>query len=98
LFEIKGKEVNENKQLFKRGGPKPGTFTRVENLKPTADILRINHYRIKSVEDYERKMAAWGNKQGRLMNYMQHDYNEIEDREILRFVPNLKSVLLEKMI
>jgi hypothetical protein len=64
----------------------------------TAEILRINHYWSKSLEDGENKIARgpvdqWTMEKPRSME-LWHKFdagsNAVEDREILRFVPELK--------
>jgi hypothetical protein len=84
-----------------------GNFASNENERPvetsqsipaTAEVLRINHYWSKSLEDGENKIARgavdqWAIDNPRSMK-LWHDFdrgfNQIEDREILRFVPELK--------
>jgi hypothetical protein len=64
----------------------------------TVDILRINHYWSKSLEDGERKVARgavdqWTVDNPRSMELWREfdrGMNQVEDREILRFVPELK--------
>jgi hypothetical protein len=64
----------------------------------TAEVLRINHYWSKSLEDGQNKVARgsvdeFGLKNPRSME-LWHKFdnasNAVEDREILRFVPELK--------
>jgi hypothetical protein len=64
----------------------------------TAEILRINHYWSKSLEDGENKVARgpvdqWTVENPRSMELWRdfdRGFNKVEDREILRFVPELK--------
>ena len=67
----------------------------------TAEVLRINHYWSKSLEDGKNKVARgaadrWGIENPRTMKVW-HDFdqrfNQIEDCEILRFLPTLKQRL-----
>ena len=67
----------------------------------TVDVLRINHYWSKSQEDGEHKVARgavdqWTTDNPRSME-LWHEFdsgfNQVEDREILRFVPELKRML-----
>ena len=69
-----------------------------ESSLATAEILRINHYWSKSLEDGENKIARgapdeWTIRNPRSME-LWHKFdavlNTVEDREILRFVPELK--------
>jgi hypothetical protein len=68
------------------------------SVPATAEVLRINHYWSKSLEDAHNKVARGAVDQWTLDNprsmELWHDFdcriNEIEDREILRFVPELK--------
>jgi hypothetical protein len=64
----------------------------------TVGILRINHYWSKSLEDGQNKVARgpvdrWAMENPRSMQ-LWHEFdsrmNEVEDREILRFMPELK--------
>jgi hypothetical protein len=68
------------------------------SLPATAEVLRINHYWSKSLEDGRNKVARgavdqWTIENPRSME-LWHDFdrgmNEVEDREVLRFVPALK--------
>jgi hypothetical protein len=67
-------------------------------IPAAAAILRINHYWSKSLEDGQNKVARGAVDQWALDNprsmKLWHDFdrrmNEVEDREILRFVPKLK--------
>lgn len=68
------------------------------SLPATAEVLRINHYWSKSLEDGESKVARgavdqWTVENPRSMQQW-HEFdgrlNKVEDREILRFVPELK--------
>jgi Glycosyltransferase family 92 len=68
------------------------------SIPATAEVLRINHYWSKSLEDGQNKVARgavdeWTLKNPRSMK-LWHEFdcrmNEVEDREILRFVPILK--------
>jgi hypothetical protein len=69
-----------------------------ESSLATAEILRINHYWSKSLEDGENKIARgapdrWTIKNPRSMELwhkFDKAFNTVEDREILRFVPELK--------
>jgi Glycosyltransferase family 92 len=64
----------------------------------TAEILRINHYWSKSLEDGENKVARgavdqWTVENPRSMELWHNfdgGFNKVEDREIQRFVPALK--------
>lgn len=64
----------------------------------TAEVLRINHYWSKSLEDGQNKIARgpvdqWTAENPRSMELWQKfdkTLNAVEDREILRFVPALK--------
>jgi hypothetical protein len=67
-------------------------------IPAAAAILRINHYWSKSLEDGQNKVARgavdqWALENPRSME-LWYDFdrrmNEVEDREILRFVPELK--------
>ncbi len=67
----------------------------------TAEVLRINHYWSKSLEDGQNKVARgpvdrWAMENPRSME-LWHKFDEacnaVEDREILRFVPALKQRL-----
>jgi hypothetical protein len=69
-----------------------------QSVPATAGILRINHYWSKSREDGENKVARgavdqWTIENPRSME-LWHEFdsgmNQVEDREILRFVPELK--------
>ena len=70
------------------------------SVPATAEILRINHYWSKSLEDGHNKVARGAVDQWTLDNprsiKLWHEFdcriNEIEDREILRFVPELATV------
>jgi hypothetical protein len=64
----------------------------------TAEVLRINHYWSKSLEDGQNKVARgpvdrWTMENPRSME-LWHKFDEasnaVEDREVLRFVPELK--------
>jgi len=68
------------------------------SVSATAEVLRINHYWSKSLQDGENKIARgpvdqWAVENPRSME-LWHEFdrgmNEVEDREILRFVPALK--------
>jgi hypothetical protein len=69
-----------------------------QSIPATAGVLRINHYWSKSLEDGENKIARgavdqWTIENPRSMKLWREfdgDFNEVEDREILRFVPALK--------
>lgn len=69
-----------------------------QSVPATAEVLRINHYWSKSLEDGENKVARgavdrWAMENPRSMQ-LWHEFdsgmNQVEDREILRFVPALK--------
>jgi len=69
-----------------------------QSVPATAEILRVNHYWSKSLKDGENKVTRgavdqWTRDNPRTME-LWHDFdsrlNEVEDREILRFVPELK--------
>jgi hypothetical protein len=67
----------------------------------TGEILRINHYWSKSLEDGKNKIARggvdeWAVENPRSMKLWRdfdRDFNKIEDREILRFLPALRQRL-----
>ena len=72
--------------------------TTSQSIPATANLLRINHYWSKSLEDGENKIARgaadhFGIDKPRSMEVW-HEFdrllNKVEDREILRFVPELK--------
>jgi len=60
----------------------------------TAEVLRINHYHSKSLEDYKRKVARGAQDHTtnsvEIMAERDAQLNAVEDRTILRFVPELK--------
>jgi hypothetical protein len=69
-----------------------------QSVPATAQVLRINHYWSKSLEDGENKVARgpvdqWAIENPRSME-LWHEFdsgmNQVEDREILRFLPELK--------
>lgn len=69
-----------------------------QSIPATAEVLRINHYWSKSLEDGERRVTRgavdqWTMENPRSME-LWHEFdsrmNQVEDREILRFVPELK--------
>lgn len=69
-----------------------------QSVPATAQVLRINHYWSKSLEDGEKKVARgpvdqWTIENPRSME-LWHEFdsgmNQVEDREILRFLPELK--------
>jgi hypothetical protein len=86
-----------------RGGAPVGEDKAISDLwsyrdPPTADILRINHYYAKSVEQHRLKVArgcAWngiqGIESGRLPDA------EIRDDIILRFAPELRKCMSERL-
>jgi len=64
---------------------------------PTLDRLRINHYRIKWLDDYEGRMfkgvveadsTKWKKRPLAMV-----DRNEVEDRTLLRYEQALRSAL-----
>jgi hypothetical protein len=68
------------------------------SVPATAEVLRINHYWSKSLEDGQNRITRgavdqWTKENPRSMK-LWHDFdrgfNEVEDREVLRFVPALK--------
>lgn len=69
-----------------------------QSIPATAEVLRINHYWSKSLEDGENKVARGAVDQWTIENprsmQLWHEFdssmNQVEDREILRFVPELK--------
>ncbi len=69
-----------------------------QSVPATAEILRINHYWSKSLQDGENKIARGAVDQWTIDNprsmKLWHEFdsrlNKVEDREILRFVPSLK--------
>ena len=75
-----------------------------ESTPATGDVLRINHYWSKSREDGERKFSrgsvdAWGVENPRSMKFWeqsQRSLNAMEDREIQRFLPELKARLARR--
>jgi len=94
--------ANTHYWLYKNGDIAPDENERpVEtsrSIPATTEVLRINHYWSKSLEDGENKIARgtvdqWGVENPRSMK-LWHDFdrgmNAVEDREILRFVPALK--------
>ena len=73
----------------------------------TAELLRINHYRTKSVEEWERKLRkpratpwGWGPLRtpdpARVSGYTS-EHDDIEDRAILPFVPAVKAALSNRV-
>jgi len=91
LYQGKEMAVDENKHPVKSSSSMPAT----------ADVLRINHYWSKSLEDGKVKMTKgavdqWTIDNPRSMDlWNAHDkpLNAVEDREILRFVTELKKRL-----
>ena len=94
--------ANTHHWLYKNGNIAPDEnerpVTTSRSIPATAEVLRINHYWSKSLEDGENKIARgtvdqWGVENPRSMK-LWHDFdrgmNAVEDREILRFVPALK--------
>ncbi len=83
--------VDEKKRSVKTSGSK----------EATADILRINHYWSKSLEDGKIKVAKgavdqWAIENPRSMELWHETdkgLNAVEDRTILRFLPDLKKRL-----
>jgi hypothetical protein len=76
-----------------------------QSMPGTAEILRINHYWSKSREDGENKISRgpvdqWTVENPRSMELwheFDRDMNQVEDREILRFVPELKRRLAARL-
>lgn len=69
-----------------------------QSIPATAEVLRINHYWSKSLEDGENRVTRgavdqWTMENPRSMQ-LWHEFdsgmNQVEDREILRFLPELK--------
>jgi len=67
----------------------------------TAELLRINHYRTKSVEEWERKLVkgrpdgAW--RTGPPGALMPPEHDDVEDGAILPFVPAVKDALRNRV-
>lgn len=83
---------DENEQPVKTASSAPAT----------AEVLRINHYWSKSLEDGQNKVARgsadrWTAENDprsmELWHKFDKAFNAVEDREILRFVPALKQRL-----
>jgi hypothetical protein len=78
--------VDENKRPVEGAYPKPAT----------AEVLRINHYTCKSLEDWKNKMSRGTQEIAENPYNMQRwqaweqKLNAAEDRNILRFLPELK--------
>lgn len=81
-------------------------LTTLPNATPlhqgTANLIRINHYFCRSVEDFARKI--WRGRadfdQGDTSHYnwqrfIDHDMNNIPDKEILRHMPRVRSLVEE---
>ena len=55
----------------------------------------MNHYKVKSKEDWTNRVnrgAVAGDKnRDKLSDFDLYDYNEVEETEILKFLPALKS-------
>ena len=72
----------------------------------TVEILRINHYWSKSLEDGENKVTRgavdqWTVDNPRSMELwheFDRGFNQVEDREILRFIPELKQRLAARRV
>ena len=88
--------IYQNAHLASDENERPVQTSR--SVPATVDVLRINHYWSKSREDREIKIARgpvdqWAIENPRSMDQWQEfdqGFNEVEDREILRFVPTVR--------
>ena len=59
--------------------------------------LQLNHYKVKSRDEWIERMhrgAVAGDRwRDKLADFHAYDYNEVEETDILRFVPALKQRL-----
>lgn len=88
--------IYRNGQIASDENERPAATS--QSAPATVDVLRINHYWSKSREDGEYKVTRgavdqWARDNPRSMELwheFDRDFNQVEDREILRFVPELK--------
>lgn len=87
-----GHAVNERKEPI-AGGAVYGFAGSHPNPRPTADLFRCNHYFTRSREEYAAKAAREdaNNIGNRSPHCTPHaNRNEVEDTDILRFLPRVK--------
>jgi Glycosyltransferase family 92 len=61
--------------------------------EPTFELLRINHYFTKSMEEFRRKVMAPDASTGRIRDRDPFPANAVRDQLILRFGPELRAML-----
>ena len=88
-FRVCGKVVDENNRVLET--------EYACSPYGTANHLRINHYHLKSKEEYFARKSDRGETQERLTHCFEvHDKNEVMDICIKQFIPTLKSLMEQK--
>ena len=74
----------------------PYSATNISKKVVTVDTLRINHYPVKSLEEFRRKSLLKKEKQRyeSIDYFAYHDRNEVHDPVLMRVLPALKSRLM----
>ena len=77
-------------------------ISEAETATPSGEFLRVNHYATKSLEELRQRRARPRADTGQLTEHSMaqwerwaREWNEVEDREILRFLPKVKAVMEE---
>jgi hypothetical protein len=81
--------------LWKLNGPVDETGQRRSRGFLSADTLRVNHYRSKSVTEATAKANSVKSirPEGQLESFLDDRFNQVRDEQILQFVPQLREAL-----
>lgn len=64
---------------------------------PTNDFIQLNYYKVKSQEEWlertQKDVVADGHWRKNLDDFYNNDFNEVDDNDILKFLPDLKKRL-----